>query len=386
MPLGDPANRRIAAHLRNQIKIQGKDRRAQTHPRRRHRRLATSVSRTHYNDVELFRKAHPSILGVPACFLHQSRLYKTRLTNNNQPMRLYHLVTTSVLLYAWLPLLAQQLPAAITTDPAPDKAYPAVMETFQIPSHGAMLNALAYVAEGAGPHPVVILLHGFPGNERNLDLAQAIRRDGWDVVYFDYRGSWGSPGDFSFTHSIEDTQSAIAYLSDATHAKKLRSNPAYIVLIGHSMGGFMARYVGALDPAIKAVGLISAADMGVDKVQSLKPGQEKEATARLAAHLAAEGMAPLAGCTPESLAKEVVANAAAWNVVALAPKLANRPMLVITSDDGLAPSNDAFVEALRKAGATELTIIHMTTDHSYSDQRIALQKAVLDALEYLQHK
>jgi uncharacterized protein len=290
-----------------------------------------------------------------------------------------------MLLCASLHLPAQQLPAAITTDPAPDKTYPAAIETFQIPSHGAMLNALAYIAEGAGPHPVVVLLHGFPGNEKNLDLAQAIRRDGWDVVYFDYRGSWGSPGDFSFTHSIEDTQSAIAYLRDAAHAKKLRSDPAYIVLIGHSMGGFMARYVGAQDPAIKAVGLISAADMGVDKVQSLKPGQEKMAIAGLAAGFAANGMEPLAGCTPESLAKEVITNAAAWNVPALAPKLANRPMLVITSDDGLAPSNDAFVEALHKAGATDITTVHLTTDHSYSDQRIALQKAVLEALEYL-HK
>ena len=301
-------------------------------------------------------------------------------------MRLHPLFAASAVLFASLHVSAQQLPAAITTDPEADKAYPAAMETFQIPSHGAMLNALAYIAEGAGPHPVVLLLHGFPGNEKNLDLAQAIRRDGWDVVYFDYRGSWGSPGDFSFTHSIEDTQSAIAYLRDPAHGKKLRSDPGYIVLIGHSMGGFMARYVGAQDPAIKAVGLISAADMGVDKMQSLKPGQEKEATARLAEHLAAEGMAPLAGCTPESLAKEVLANAAAWNVPALAPKFANRPMLVITSDDGLAPSNDAFVEALHKAGATDITTVHLTTDHSYSDQRIALEKAVLENLEYLQQK
>ncbi|HEX3374322.1 MAG TPA: alpha/beta fold hydrolase [Edaphobacter sp.] len=275
--------------------------------------------------------------------------------------------------------------AAITTDPPPDKANPAAMETFQIPSHGAMLNALAYIAEGTGPHPVVLLLHGFPGNEKNLDLAQAIRRDGWDVVYFDYRGSWGSPGDFSFTHSIEDTHSAIAYLRDPAHAKKLRADPADIVLIGHSMGGFLARYAAAQDPAIKAVGLISAADMGVDKVQSLKPAQEKEATARLAAHLAAEGMAPLAGCTSESLAKEIIANAAAWNIPNLALKLASRPVLVITSDDGLAPSNDAFVAALHKAGATDITTIHLTTDHSYSDQRIALEKVVLEALEYLQH-
>lgn len=301
-------------------------------------------------------------------------------------MRFHPLLAASAVLFASLHVSAQQLPSAITTDPEPDTTYPAAMETFQIPSHGAMLNALAYIAEGAGPHPVVLLLHGFPGNEKNLDLAQAIRRDGWDVVYFDYRGSWGSPGDFSFAHSIEDTQSAIAYLRDAAHAKKLRSDPAYIVLIGHSMGGFMARYVGAQDPTIKAVGLISAADMGVDKMQSLKPGQEKEANARLAEHLAAEGMAPLAGCTPGSLAKEVIANAAAWNIPNLAPKLATRPMLVITSDDGLAPSNDAFVEALHKAGATDITTIHLTTDHSYSDQRIALEKAVLENLEYLRQK
>jgi pimeloyl-ACP methyl ester carboxylesterase len=280
---------------------------------------------------------------------------------------------------------AQQVPAALTTDPPADKAYPAAMETFQIPSHGAMLNALAYVAEGAGPHPVVILLHGFPGNEKNLDLAQAIRRNGWDVVYFDYRGSWGSPGDFSFTHSIEDTQAAIAYLRDASHAKKLRADSGYLVLIGHSMGGFIARYVGAQDPAIKAVGLISAADMGVDRMQGLKPEYESRAVAGLAAHLADEGMAPLAGCTPESLAKEVFANAAAWNVPNLAPKLVGRPTLVITSDDGLAPSNDAFVAALKKAGGTATTV-HLTTDHSYSDKRIALTEGVLEMLDSLRHR
>jgi uncharacterized protein len=301
-------------------------------------------------------------------------------------MRLTRLFAASALLCASfsLALHAQQPSSAITTDPAPDKANPAAMETFQIPSHGAKLNALAYIATGAGPHPVVILLHGFPGNEKNLDLAQTIRRAGWDVLYFDYRGSWGSPGDFSFTHSIEDTQSAIAYLRDPANAKKLRADSGYIVLIGHSMGGFMARYTAAQDPAIKAVGLISAADMGVDRMQSIPADHRSEAILPLAEHLAAEGMAPLAGCTPESLAQEVVTNATAWNTLNLAPKLATRPMLVLTSDDGLAPSNDAFVQALHKAGNTNVTAIHMTTDHSYSDHRIALQQAVLQTLGSLQ--
>src|SRR6202142_1276792 len=150
----------------------------------------------------------------------------------------------------------------------------ASMETFQIPSHGALLNALVYVAEGAGPHPAVVLLHGFPGNERNLDLAQEMRRAGWDVLYFNYRGSWGSPGDFSFSHGIEDTAAAVAYLRQPATAKLLRLDPSRIVLIGHSMGGFMAVQGGAADPNIIGIGIISAANLGGPIPRGLPKEQE----------------------------------------------------------------------------------------------------------------
>ena len=78
--------------------------------------------------------------------------------------------------------MAQQAPAALIADPPVDKAHPAAMAAFQIPSHGALMNALAYIPAGAEPHPVAIVYHGFPGNEKNLDLAQAIRRDRKSVV------------------------------------------------------------------------------------------------------------------------------------------------------------------------------------------------------------
>ena len=299
----------------------------------------------------------------------------------NLRMPIRKLLLTATLLLASLTLHAQ---SPITTDSTPDKANPAAMQSFQLPSHGALLNAFVYIASGAGPHPTVILLHGFPGNEKNLDIAQTLRRAGYDVLYFNYRGSWGSPGDFSLTHSIEDTQSAIAFLRDPDNAKKFRADPSNIILIGHSMGGFMARYVAAQDPSIKAVGLVSAADMSVDRVESLKPEQRKAAVNPIAKHLADEGMAPLAGVTPQGLAEEIIANADTWNVPNLAPNLATRPILVITSDDGLVPSNDAFVAALNKSGATHVTTLHMTTDHSYSDHRLALQQAILDFLSHFQ--
>ena len=263
------------------------------------------------------------------------------------------------------------------------------MQSFQLPSHGALLNALVYVAAGAQPHPTVILLHGFPGNERNLDIAQTLRRAGYDVLFFDYRGSWGSPGDFSFLHSIEDTESAIAYLRTPANAAKLRVDPNNLILIGHSMGGMITAIVASNDPSVRAAGLISAADMAGRTLPAVQAHQQEAALPQIAKGLAANGMAPLAGCTPESLARELLANATTWNLSGLAPKLAassagiHRPVLVVSSDDGNTPATDALIANLKKLGDTEVTATHIATDHSYSDHRIALQQAVLGFLATL---
>ena len=277
-------------------------------------------------------------------------------------------------------LHAQQIPAAVTTDPIPDKAFPAATSTFLLPSHGEKLNAIVYIASGAGPHPIVVLLHGFPGNEKNLDVAQAIRRAGWDVLYFNYRGSWGSPGSFSFTHATEDAQAAVDYLREPANAKALRSDPKKIVLIGHSMGGMIAANVGARDPGVRAVGLISAANMAGRTLAAVHAGHSEAAVAPTAKNLEAEGMAPLAGCTPESLARDLIAHAVEWNIPDLGPKLAPRPMLVITSDDGLATGTDPLVASLRALKDERVTTLHLPTDHVYSGQRIALETAVVNWL------
>lgn len=265
----------------------------------------------------------------------------------------------------------------------PEGAAKASMETMQIPSHGSLMNGLVYVAAGAAPHPVVILLHGFPGNERNLDLAQDMRRAGWDVLYFNYRGSWGTPGDFSFSHGIEDVAAAIAYLRQPENAKRLRLDPSRIVLVGHSMGGFMTVQAASADPAIKGIAMISAADMGGTFAQMQAQASRADAVKKMGAGLANEGMAPLNGCTPTSLATDLADHATAWTFRSMVGTIKARPVFVITSDDGLAPANDAFATALRQAGDTQVTALHLPTDHAYSDQREELSQALLKWLATL---
>lgn len=265
-------------------------------------------------------------------------------------------------------------PAAVIADPPLDKAHPAGMTYVRIPSHGALLNGVLYTASGAGPHPALLFLHGFPGNEQNLDLAQAVRRAGFDVLTLHYRGAWGSPGAFSFTHALEDSDAALAFLR--ANAGKFHVDAKRIFVAGHSMGGWMAASATAHDPAVAGAILISAADMGLTGTRFRDPAFRKKALDQEFR----DDAIPLAGTTADALMDELQAHGAGWDYVALAPALHIRPVLLITSDDGLAPDNARLAAALRQAGGTALET-HFPTDHSYSDHRIALESAVVDWLE-----
>src|ERR1700749_3495896 len=134
-------------------------------------------------------------------------------------MRLVTALALSALVAAPVIASAQPLPASIVADPPQDKGHPAGMAAFALPTHGVTINAVLYTAAGDGPHPTVLLLHGLPGNEQNLDLAQAMRRAGWNVLTMHYRGSWGTPGVFPSGGVLEDADAALAWLREPQNAK-----------------------------------------------------------------------------------------------------------------------------------------------------------------------
>ena len=250
------------------------------------------------------------------------------------------------------------------------------MVEWAVPSHGANLNAVLYLASGPGPPGVVILLHGFPGYERNFDVAQSIRRAGWDALIFHYRGAWGSPGDFSFSNSMEDTDAAIAYVRSPEVVRKYAIDPKRIVLLGHSMGGFMAAHAAAHDPQLAGVILLAAWNIGTT------PLTNADAKKKTIAEFATE-MGPLHGCTPEGLVREIEQNAKSWDYATYASSLKSLPILVVSTNDDLRPVNEALYAALQKADDTRAKYAHFDTDHGFSDKRIALQLAVVEWLNGL---
>jgi pimeloyl-ACP methyl ester carboxylesterase len=271
------------------------------------------------------------------------------------------------------------LPDYAVTDPIPDAAHPTSNRQLLVPSGGVGMNALILLASGDGPKPTLILLHGLPGNERNQDLAQAVRRAGWNVLTFTYRGAWGSPGRFSIAGAIEDTAAAVAFLHQPEIAAKYNVDPKRIVLGGHSMGGFAAAQYAAAHDDVAALLLVDAWNVGED-ARTIR-GNAKE---RAAAVAGIDDLGnSLVGADPESLVDEIEHGDATWDLLALAPKLAVRPILVVWADRGLAKSNESLAIALQALGGASTTTARFPSDHAFSDHRIALARAVVDWLKAL---
>jgi len=272
-------------------------------------------------------------------------------------------------------LRAQSTPTAVVADPPADKKFPPGLAGITIPSHGVDMDATLYLASGAGQHGTVLLLHGLPGYENNADLAQAIRRAGWNVLLFHYRGTWGAAGTFSFSSAMEATAEAVRFLRDPTNASKYHSDPKRLVVVGHSVGGFLAGYEASHDPDITAVAIIAAANVGRINVDP------KERAARLKRWEAQ--LHPVRGSNAPELFAEAQRHEKDWDYVQWAEALRTRPVLLVEADDQNHVEMEALAAALRQKGTVALDKVAVETDHSFSDHRIALQSIVVEWLEKL---
>jgi uncharacterized protein len=276
--------------------------------------------------------------------------------------------------------LSIAIPSVVISDPAPDPVQSPRSAQVLIPSDGVGMNGLFYLAGGSGPHPTFVLLHGFPGNEQNLDLAQAIRRAGWNVLTLHYRGSWGSPGTFSIVHVLEDADAAVAFVRRVDIAEKFGIDTRRVVLGGHSMGGFATAAHARKDEHLLGVVLLDAWNVGATGDEFSKVSGPTRAA--MAAKEFDDLGNSLQGATASSTADELVAHRAEWNFMSWANDLTRRPLLVIGASKAGAAENRKLAQAVTRAGG-KVTAITLTSDHSFQDHRIALAAEVVKWLQKL---
>jgi pimeloyl-ACP methyl ester carboxylesterase len=276
-------------------------------------------------------------------------------------------------------LLVMLLPALLlcqVSRAAPDEDYPPAIVELTIDSGGYRLPAMAYLADGRGPHPTVLLLHGFPGNEKNLDIAQSLRRAGFNVVFFHYRGAWGADGEYSVVTLPDDVAAVLRFLRTPETVGHLRVDTGHLSLLGHSMGGYAALAAGARDKALVCVGAMSPGNPG-DFKRAIEAGdpagdwilQYADTLFMLRGYSGAKMKQELAGVTLEEV-----------DLRGYGPGLAGKSVLLVNGDkDTVTPVDTMFkpiVEAYRHTPGLALEADVISGDHSYSWSREELTSLV----------
>jgi pimeloyl-ACP methyl ester carboxylesterase len=275
---------------------------------------------------------------------------------------------------------AAPVPVAVIADPPKNSAFPARNQQLLIPSNGFGMNALFFLAAGESPKPTMLLLHGLPGNERNLDLAQAVRRAGWNVHTFTYRGAWGSQGKFSILHALQDTGAAMEFLRSPGTAAKYGVDTKRIVIAGHSMGGYAAAAQGAKDANVAGVVLLDAWDIGATATQVRAAGDAGRKTFSDEFDDLGHSLGEIGAV---DLADEVIRRGETWQILRLAGALAKKPVLTIYASKGIRAENAKLAQALRQSGANRLKEVEVESDHSFTDSRIRLASEVVRWLDDL---
>jgi pimeloyl-ACP methyl ester carboxylesterase len=267
---------------------------------------------------------------------------------------------------------------ALARDPIPDQDYPPAIVELAFTSQGAMLSGLLYQANGPGPHPTVLLLHGLPGNEKNLDLAQALRRAGFNVLFFHYRGAWGSEGEYRLTGLPVDVAAAAEYLR--ANAEAYRIDAGKLSLLGHSMGGFAALAAGSRDPGLACVGAMAPANLALtaESIREERPGgvqfmEYADSLFMLQGFDGAKARDELLSARPESL-----------DTRRFGPGLSGKSVFMITGnqDRELPPAItfEPTVAAYLDVPELRLQSHIIPGDHSFSWSRIQLTRLVADWL------
>ena len=262
-----------------------------------------------------------------------------------------------------------------------DLAYPPELRELSFVSSGSKLNGLMYVANGPGPHPTVILLHGYAGNERNLDLAQAMRRDGKNVLYFNYRGTWGSGGEFSIANALEDVAKALELLRDKRWASTYRSDTNKVALVGHSFGGFLGAVTTANNKDVSCFAFLAGANIGVMGAAAKNNGEVRAQLEEIFGSDMDPQGGPIHG-NASRMVGEMISGSTSYDIRSYTPSLSSRPLLLVAGErDKAIPKSehhDQVLAALRKSNAERLTEIVFNDDHSFSANRIQLAKNLIE--------
>ena len=261
-----------------------------------------------------------------------------------------------------------------------DSEYAPTFVGWSFEIEGSLVNALWWQPEGKGPNPTILLLHGYPGNEKNLDLARVLQRAGFNVMFFHYRGTWGSAGYFTFSNALADIAAAVAEVRTCFGEPECPYpvDANRIALFGHSMGGWLGMLSAMEIPGISCAAILDfgMASRASDIDQYFKEhGDVPPWSREEEEHWLLDGTAlRIAGAG--ALTSDLLADVDRFTVIGRSVELARQNLFILSSTHN--EEHPVVVEALKEQGAKRLRAETWDTDHSFNNRRVRLARAMVD--------
>jgi pentapeptide MXKDX repeat protein len=253
-----------------------------------------------------------------------------------------------------------------------------------IDSDGHRLVGVLYLARGEEPKPTVLLLHGCPGLEKNLDLAVRLRDQGWNSLLFHYRGCWGSAGRYDLRTIPRDVTAAVDYLAGCP-----RVDAGRIAVLGHSLGGWAALVTAAAEPRLRAVAVYGAAarpgaslrlspdQMSTDQMSTDQMSTDQMSTDQMSTDQIEAEFTRFLATTPAEFARQAEEVAERMDGLEAAAAIGPRPLLVVhgTADRWVPVA--AARELAARAGPGCRYVEVEGADHAFSWHRAELSDLII---------
>ncbi len=248
-------------------------------------------------------------------------------------------------------------------------------------SNGVKLDAKFYPVNKTHKVPTVILLHGFPGNQTSpLGLAEKLNSAGFNILVFNYQGSYLSEGNFSFDNCIDNVGSAFNFLAAPGNQVRFNIDTSKIVVCGYSFGGTIAIESGMFNDKIRNIISIGNDDHSVSlKKVAADSTFRKGYTQFIAKSFGPDG--PFRGDLKTQM-EIYMQNIDRYDLVKNAEKLKNKKVLFIVGwldkTSILEINTLPLYRKLQQLNAEHISIKGFESDHRFGNVADDLANAITD--------
>ena len=242
-----------------------------------------------------------------------------------------------------------------------------IVEDITFKSRGHNLKGRTYRPAEDGKYPAVAICHGYPGDTKNMDLAEELALHGIAALVFYYQGAWGSEGTYRFDNLVSSTEDAVKYLKKQSYVDTAR-----VGLVSHSMGAVPLSNVMSKDKSIKAGVLMSPAS-------DISKWLAEDVIDNIFTRFAGMAKGKLAYGDDAEYKQNMINAAGTLNPMDKVADIEAPILIIVGSGDHVTLPEDC--KALyEKATPPKSWSLVDGADHGYSEHRIPLQEKVVEWL------